>query len=72
MQSKKKKIRSIFADISKIQRNLQKSLRPKFSKVKENKFTQKKSCFYMMTSELTETKIINTISTAAAPKKMES
>ena len=39
LESKKKKHTIVFTDICKIQRNLQKSLRTKFGKVKENKFT---------------------------------
>ena len=38
-KKKKKKKHTIVSDICKIQRNLQKSLRTKFGKVKENKFT---------------------------------
>lgn len=46
VKKKKKKTHTIvFTDICKIQRNLQKSLRTKFSKIKENKFTRKTIMF---------------------------
>ena len=45
VKKKQKKNTIVFTDICKIQRNLQKSLRTKFSKVKENKFTQKTIMF---------------------------
>ena len=45
VKKKKKNTTIVFTDICKIQRNLQKSLRTKFSKVKENKFTQKTIMF---------------------------
>lgn len=45
VKKKKKTHTIVFTDICKIQRNLQKSLRTKFSKIKENKFTRKTIMF---------------------------
>lgn len=67
VKRKKKTHTIVFTDICKIQRNLQKSLRTKFSKIKENSSHEKQSCFYMMTNELTKIKIVT-----GAPRKMKS